>query len=82
MIPLACFHAAIPKVGADVRTKRHSAFTCCRWLVQQLEKNLGQELDFRLEANNAARLAAYMADNRNVAVPQPVPGVRAYVPSP
>ena len=44
---------------------------------------MAKELDFRLEARNAQRLAACMAGRRRVAIPEPVPQVSpsALVPS-
>ena len=47
----------------------------CRWVLEELRRNLAKELDFRLEAGNAQRLAAAMAARRSVAVPKPVPEV-------
>lgn len=48
----------------------------CRWVLSKLRANLAKELDFRLEADNAQRLAAAFAGRRGVAVPLPVPEVR------
>ena len=50
-----------------------------RWVVERLGKNLRKELDFRVEAQNAARLAACMAGNSCVAVPQAVPEASLYL---
>jgi hypothetical protein len=44
-----------------------------------LRSNLASELDFRLEAANAQRLAAAFAGQRGVAVPQLVPEVRRHI---
>ena len=54
-----------------------------RWVLQELKQNLAKELDFRLEARNAQRLAVCMAGRRRVAIPEPVPQVSpsALVPS-
>lgn len=41
---------------------------CCGWC-----RKLQQELDFRIEARNAARLKECMAGRRDVAVPRLVP---------
>ena len=46
-----------------------------RWVLSELRANLAKELDFRLEAVNAQRLAAAFAGRRGIAVPQPVPEV-------
>jgi len=46
-----------------------------RWVLSELRANLAKELDFRLEASNAQRLAAAFAGRRGIAVPQPVPEV-------
>ncbi|EIE24434.1 ABC1-domain-containing protein [Coccomyxa subellipsoidea C-169] len=43
------------------------------WVLTELRQNLAKELDFRLEAANAQRLAAAFAGRRGVAVPLPVP---------
>lgn len=45
-------------------------------MLSELRSNLGNELDFRLEAANAQRLAAAFAGRRGVAVPALVPEVR------
>lgn len=53
-----------------------SCVWCVRWVVERLGKNLDKELDFRIEADNAARFATCMSGNPNVAVPCAVPEVR------
>ncbi len=50
-------------------------FVLLRWVLTELRQNLAKELDFRLEAANAQRLAAAFAGRRGVAVPLPVPEV-------
>ena len=52
-----------------------------RWVLEELQRNLAAELDFRLEAANAQRLAATMARTRSVAVPMPLPEVQPCGPS-
>ncbi|KAK9835033.1 hypothetical protein WJX81_005614, partial [Elliptochloris bilobata] len=44
-----------------------------RWVLAELRSNLAQELDFRHEAENAARLGAAFAKHRGATVPAPVP---------
>ena len=65
-----------------------AAVKCCRlqkdssglgrWVLQELKQNLAKELDFRMEARNAQRLAACMASRRRVAIPEPVPQVSPF----
>eukprot|EP00127_Corallochytrium_limacisporum_P004931 Clim_evm5s195 gene=Clim_evmTU5s195 len=64
--------------GSDMRTMRLAATFVemafpgidLQWLVDELEENLEQELDFRHEGGNAERVARLFANNIEVAVPR------------
>mmetsp|Transcript_7981 Transcript_7981/g.24053 ORF Transcript_7981/g.24053 Transcript_7981/m.24053 type:complete len:517 (-) Transcript_7981:1161-2711(-) len=43
------------------------------WIVSEFEKNLGMELDFRIEAENAKRASLIFANNPNIKVPDVYP---------
>ncbi len=48
------------------------------WVLDDLRRNLALELDFRLEAENAAKLMHFFRGRRNITAPAVIPEVNVY----
>ncbi len=48
------------------------------WVLDDLRRNLALELDFRLEAENAAKLMHFFRGRRNITAPAVIPEVKVY----
>jgi aarF domain-containing kinase len=51
------------------------------WVLDDLRRNLALELDFRLEAENAAKLMHFFRGRRNITAPAVIPEVKVYYSS-
>ena len=75
------YPALAAQVEADLRTMRVLAWVVgaafeghdYEWLLPEFEGSITAELDFRVEAQNAARTAANFADEPKVGLPHPEP---------